>query len=133
MSTTYMSQDQILDLGRRWADAELRADLATLDSLLDADFICVGPLGFVLTRDQYLTARWSRDLKHGAFTWQDVRVRVYGDTAVAIGSQLQKSTYQGRDASGQFRGTQVFTRKGDGWVLVSLHLSPINQPPAWAS
>jgi ketosteroid isomerase-like protein len=133
MSTAYLSQDQIHDLGRRWADAELRADAEMLDAMLDPDFLCVGPLGFVLTKDQYLAARRSGDLKQDAFTWRDVRVRVYGDAAIAIGSQVQTTTYQGHDASGQFRGTQVFTRKGDGWVLVSLHLSPINQPPAWAN
>jgi ketosteroid isomerase-like protein len=133
MSTAYISQDQIRDLGRRWADAELSADVAALDSLLDADFQCVGPLGFVLTKDQYVAARRSGDLKHEAFTWQDVRVRVYGDTAIAIGAQAQTTTYQAHDASGQFRVTQVFTRNSDGWVLVSLHLSPISQPPAWAN
>jgi ketosteroid isomerase-like protein len=128
-----MSQDQILDLGRRWADAELHADVETLDALLDADFACVGPLGFVLNKDQYLAARRSGDLKQQAFTWQDVRVRLYSDAAIAIGSQVQKATFQGHDASGQFRCTQVFTRGGDGWLLASLHLSPIGQPPAWTT
>ena len=132
MPNAYMSQDQIVDLGRRWADAERRGDVEALDSLLDADFMCVGPLGFVLNKDQYLAGRRSGDLKQEAFTWQDVRVRVYGEAALAIGVQVQKTTYQGHDASGQFRVTQVFTRKGDAWVLASLHLSPINQAPAWA-
>jgi ketosteroid isomerase-like protein len=85
----------------------------------------------VLTKDQYLAGRRSGELKHEGFAWQDVRVRVYGDTAVAIGSQVQTTTYQGHDASGQFRVTQVFARYGDGWLLVSLHLSPIGRPPAW--
>jgi ketosteroid isomerase-like protein len=133
MTDTYMSQDQILDLGRRWADAELRADVAALDSILDPDFACVGPLGFVLNKDQYLAGRRSGDLRQEAFSWQDVRVRVYGDAAIAIGAQVQKATFQGHDASGQFRATHVFTRKPDGWVLASLHLSPISQPPAWAN
>lgn len=132
MSNAYMSQDQVLDLGRKWADAELRSDVDALGALLDADFVCVGPLGFVLNKDQYLAARRSGDLKQEAFAWQDVQVRVYGDAAVAVGAQVQKTTYQGHDASGQFRVTQVFARKGDGWVMVSLHLSPISQPPAWA-
>jgi ketosteroid isomerase-like protein len=127
-----MSQDQVLDLGRRWAEAELRADVETLDSLLDPDFVCVGPLGFVLDKEQYLAGRRSGDLKQEAFAWEDVRVRVYGDAAVAVGSQIQQTTYQGHDASGRFRGTQVFVRSNDGWVMVSLHLSPIGQPPSWA-
>ena len=133
MSNAYMSQDQIVDLGQRWADAELRADVETLDSLLDADFVCVGPLGFVLNKEQYLAGRRSGDLKQEDFNWQDVRVRVYGDAAIALGSQVQKTTYQGHDASGQFRATQVYVRKGTGWVLASLHLSPISQPPAWTT
>jgi len=128
-----MSHDQILDLGRHWADAELRADAAALDALLDADFVCVGPLGFVLNKAQYLAGRRSGDLKHEAFDWQDVRVRVYGDAAIAVGTQVQQTTYQGHDASGQFRVTQAFTRTGGGWIMVSLHLSPISQPPAWAN
>src|SRR5258707_2918189 len=127
-----MSQDQILDLGRRWAKAELRSDTKLLDSLLDADFVCVGPLGFVLNKEQYLAGRRSGDLKQAAFDWNDVHVHIYGDTAVAVGAQVQKATFQGHDASGQFRGTQVFVRKGDGWQMVSVHLSPIAQPPAWA-
>ncbi len=130
-TTTYTSPDQILDLGQRWANAELRADTRTLDELLDADFACVGPLGFILNKEQYLASRRSGDLKHEAFAWQDVHVRVYGDAAVAIGSQTQKTNYQRHDASGQFRATQVFARKADGWVMVSLHLSPIGQRPAW--
>ena len=133
MSTAYMSQDQILELGRRWADAELNSDLQALEALLDADFVCVGPLGFVLNKEQYLGSRRSGDLKQEAFIWDDVNVRVYGDAAVAIGRQDQKATFQGHDASGQFRVTQVFTRKPEGWRLVSLHLSPISRPPAWAN
>jgi hypothetical protein len=70
-------------------------------------------VGFVLNKDQYLAGRRSGDLKQEAFAWHDVHVRVYGDAAIAVGSQIQKTMYQGHDASGQFRVTQVFTRKGD--------------------
>jgi ketosteroid isomerase-like protein len=132
MTQAYMSQDQILDLGRAWADAERRADAARLDALLDPDFMCVGPLGFVLNKQQYLAGRRSGDLKQQAFEWQDVSVRIYGNTAIAIGTQVHTATYQGHDASGRFRGTHIYARQGDGWVLASLHLSPITLPPAWA-
>jgi ketosteroid isomerase-like protein len=132
-NTTYMSQDQIVDLGQRWAEAELGGDAEILESLLDADFVCVGPLGFILNKEQYVAGRRSGDLKQEAFSWQDVRVRVYGDAAIAVGSQVQKATFQGHDASGQFRATQVYVRKGHSWALASLHLSPISQPPAWTT
>src|SRR5262249_3865182 len=110
-------REQILELGRRWAAAEASGDVEALGALLADDFMLVGPLGFVLDKAQYLGSRRSGDLKHESLDWEDVRLRVYGETAVAIGTQTQKSTYQGRDASGRFRVTQIAARLGGHWVL----------------
>ena len=121
--------DQIRDLGQTWAAAELRGDSAALGALLADDFVCVGPLGFVLDKEQYLGSRRSGDLKHKAFAWDDVKVRFYGETAVAVGVQTQRSTWQGRDASGRFRVTQIAVRQGGRWRIAGLHLSPIAPPP----
>jgi ketosteroid isomerase-like protein len=123
----------IQDLGLSWAAAELQPDVRTLRSMLTDDFVCVGPLGFLLTKEQYLQSRESGDLEHQSFTWDDVHVRLYGEAAVAVGSQTQASTYRGRDASGRFRVTQVWARQGDTWAIAGLHLSPIAQPPAAGS
>ncbi|HZQ34654.1 MAG TPA: nuclear transport factor 2 family protein [Dehalococcoidia bacterium] len=123
--------DEIRELGRRWAEAEQQADIETLSTLLDADFMAVGPVGFVIDKEQYLAGRRSGDLKQEAFTWQDVTVRRFGDSAVAIGCQVQTATHQGRDASGRFRATQVLVRKGEHWRIAGLHLSPIAPAPGW--
>jgi len=123
-------QAQVLDLGERWADAESRGDADALEELLADDFLLVGPLGFMLDKQQYLGSRRSGDLKHESFAWDDVRIRMYGDTAIAIGSQTQRSTYQGRDASGRFRVTLIAARLDERWKLVGLHLGPIAQPPS---
>jgi ketosteroid isomerase-like protein len=129
MTQNSATEQQVLDLGRRWAEAELAADVATLGTLMDDAFVGVGPLGFVLDKPQWLGPRRSGDLKVTAFDWLDPSVRVFGDTAVVIGTQVQQATFQGQDASGQFRVTQVVTRTGDGWTLAGMHLSPIAQPP----
>ena len=127
------AKGQVLELGRRWAAAERAGDADALDPLLADDFILVGPLGFMLDKQQYLGSRRSGDLKHQSLVWEDVGVRVYGTAAVAVGSQTQQSTYQGRDASGRFRVTQIAVRHGERWVIVGLHYSPIAQPPETAS
>jgi ketosteroid isomerase-like protein len=120
-------QAQVLHLGRQWADAESRGDADALGALLADDFVLVGPLGFLLDKQQYLGSRRSGDLKHASFAWEDARIRLYGDAAVAIGSQTQRTTFQGRDASGRFRVTQIAARLDGRWKLVGLHLSPIAQ------
>jgi ketosteroid isomerase-like protein len=127
------ARDQVLELGQQWAAAERTGNADQLARLLGDDFILVGPLGFVLDKQQYLGSRRAGDLKHTSLAWEDVAVRVYGDAAVAVGSQTQRSTYQGRDASGRFRVTQIAVRRPGGWVIVGLHYSPTAPPPGSAS
>jgi ketosteroid isomerase-like protein len=131
MAQASMPRDQIVELGRRWAKAELEGDTETLGRLLDPDFVCVGPVGFVIDKEQYLAGRRSGDLKQQAFDWEAASVRVYGDAAIAVGTQVQTGAFRGRDNSARLRVTQVLVRKGEGWAIASLHLSPITPAPAW--
>jgi ketosteroid isomerase-like protein len=124
---------QVRELGERWADAERRGDAQALGVLLADDFVLVGPLGFMLDKQQYLGSRLSGELRHESFAWEDVNIRLYGQAAIAVGTQTQRSTYQGRDASGRFRVTQVAVEQGGRWLLVGVHLSPIAQPPGGPS
>jgi ketosteroid isomerase-like protein len=125
-----MAQDHpVLALGRRWADAERAMDAAALDPLLDPDFMAVGPLGFVLSRAQWLE-RYRSGLHNTAFSWQDVHLRDLGDTAITIGVQDQQTTYQGNDASGRFRISHVFVRRGDQWRIAHIQLSGPLPPQA---
>ena len=61
--------------------------------------------------------------------WDEVDVREYGDTAVAIGRQTQQAAYRGQPSNGQFRVTHVAVRESAGWRLAGMHLSPIAAPP----
>jgi ketosteroid isomerase-like protein len=128
---TNSTQLQILDLGQRWAAAERDEDVAALDTLLHPEFVGVGPRGFVLTRGQWLERYRSGDLRNQAFAWEDVQVRDFGDTALAVGVWDQQTTYKGQDVSGRFRATQVAVRRDGRWLIAGVHLSgPLVEPPA---
>lgn len=126
------TRTEILELGERWAAAERGADTATLDKLAAADFRLVGPFGFVLDKVQWLARYETGALHTGSLVWDEVEVRDFGQTAVAIGRHTQQATYQGQSADGQFRATHVFVRAGRGWVLASQHLS-LGAPPGRAA
>ncbi len=87
-----MTQQEILDLGRRWVAAEQAGDAAALDRLGATGFRLVGPVGFVLDREQWLDRyRGDRALKLEEVQWSDVEVQEFGgDTAIAIGVQTQR-------------------------------------------
>jgi ketosteroid isomerase-like protein len=122
--------DQVRDLGRRWAEAQQRRDADALGSLLTDDFKLVGPLGFALDKQQWLAKYRSGALVTRSVEWDEVDVRDYGQTAIAIGRASQQAEYQGHPADGRFRVTQVAVRLDDRWALAGLHFSPIAEPPA---
>jgi ketosteroid isomerase-like protein len=121
-----MSDTQILELGRRWADAERRADAGALDTLVTDDFLAVGPLGFVLDRRQWLDRYRSGALRLDGFAWEDVGIRDYGGSAVAVGTVTQQATYQGEhrpEASGRFRVTQIAVEQDGRWRFAGIQFS----------
>lgn len=126
-----MSDTDVRELSERWADAERRGDAATLEALAVADFKLVGPLGFVIDREQWVDRARSGDFVTSALEWDEVSVRVYGTAAVTIGRHTQQATYRGQPSDGQFRATHIAVQTDDGWRLAGMHLSPIGafRPP----
>jgi len=121
---------EVLDLVQRWAAAEAHNDSRLLDGLLAGDFIGVGPLGFVLNRDQWL-ARFRNGLENRAFAVEEPQVHEHGGTAaVVVGVLAQQTSFRGGDNSGRFRVTLVAVRPGDNWLLGSAHIGPLQAPPA---
>src|SRR3954470_20000082 len=95
---------------REWADAEQREEVAFLSKALTEDFIRIGPLGFMLTRDQWL-GRYEGGLSYESFVLDEVAARYYGGAAVATCRQSQAGKFQGNDVSGEFRATLIFAEQ----------------------
>lgn len=126
------TDEEIRELGRRWAAAEEQGDISVLDELAVDGFRLVGPLGFVLDRRQWLERYRDGDLVTQKLAWTDVEVRDLGQTAIAIGVHDQVASYQGNPANGRFRATHVLVRDEGRWRLAGIHLSPIGGPPPFA-
>lgn len=132
-SSAQATDAALLGLVNEWAAAERAGDDDAIAHLLMDDFRLVGPLGFILTKDQMRQRYRSGDLKHTAFAVEDPTVRTYEDCAIIIAVQDQQTTYRDRDASGRFRITLVAVRDRDHWRFAGMHLSPIASAPPQAS
>jgi uncharacterized protein (TIGR02246 family) len=117
----------VLDLVEGWAEAEQRNDAEALDGLLADDFVGVGPLGFVLGRQQWLS-RFGNGLENRSFAVEDAQVRDYGTAAVVIAVLAQETSFQGVDNSGRFRLTLVAVRPADRWLLANAHIGMLQNP-----
>ena len=103
------AEQEVVRLADAWANAELRGDTTLLERLLADDYIGIGPLGFLLTKQEWLARHEAGDLKYLSFNLNEVKVRVYNnDAAVLTGHQTQQATYRGNSIPGEFRITLVF-------------------------
>ena len=124
-------EQEVARLFNAWAAAELHADVAFLERTLADDFIGIGPLGFMLSRQEWLARHQSGDLKYTAFTVDEVKVRVYTGAALVTCRQSQQAAYRGAPIPGQFRASLTFVEQDGQWRLAGLQLSAIGQfqPP----
>src|ERR1044071_10036515 len=86
-------EQAIRQLDRERIQAQIGADRVALDRIYAEDFIGIGPSGTVRAKPQVLADFTSHDLKFQSITTDDVRIRVYGTTAVETG----RSTMVGQD------------------------------------
>jgi uncharacterized protein (TIGR02246 family) len=132
-----MSEQEVLDLVKRWSEVELAGDADAYEGLLTADFLGIGPVGFMLNKEQWIGRHRGGNMKNSAFEVKEISVRVHGDTAVVVGVQDQKTKVMDRDTSGQFRLTLVTVKQDGTWKIGNAQLSgplvdpkdmPMNRP-----
>jgi ketosteroid isomerase-like protein len=82
-NTAVEKEIQALDM--TWGEAAAKADGKTLDKLLADDLHHVHASGNIETKAAYIDSLVSGKRKHEPIVPQEVKVRVYGDTAVSTG------------------------------------------------
>ena len=108
--------------------ALVKRDVAFLERVLDRDFVHYRPHGNVENRAQYLEDRKSGRVHFDSLLADEIKVRLYGDTAIVT----YRSTAKGKDQYGaideQRRWTRVFVRKNGRWLLVESQGTTIRKP-----
>jgi ketosteroid isomerase-like protein len=118
------------ELLAEWTTAERVGDAAALDKLLADDFVGVGPLGFTLSKREWLD-RHDGGLRYEAFGLEEVQVRGrgYGDATVVVARQVGQGTYQGNPVPGALRASLLLVRQAGRWRLAGNHMSFIAGTP----
>jgi len=97
--------------------------VATLGRLLADDWVYQGP-GGTQTKAQALAALKSDDQSFDFIKLGDMKVRVFGDTAIVTGSEDEKSSYKGKDTSGHYLWIDVFVKRQGHWLDVARRAPP---------
>ncbi len=102
-----------------------RADTAALDRIYADDYTLVNESGVVTTKAPRLAALKSGELKYQSVSFDEVNVRMYGNTAVLIYRVTSKGQSKGQAIGGQFRATSTYVKIKGRWQLVAAQVTPI--------
>jgi ketosteroid isomerase-like protein len=89
------------------------------------DWTIIGPDGREDGKDVFLALVRSGTVTHDVMESHDLRIRVYGDTAVVTARGVSGGRYHGQPFRLVERATSVFVRQQDRWRCVLTHLSEI--------
>jgi ketosteroid isomerase-like protein len=127
-----IKSDPIVALGqldRERIQAQVGADAAALDRLYAEDFIGIGPSGTVRTKAQVIADFTSGSLRFQSINTDEVRWRVYGNTAVESARSTMIGQDRGKAVPRDNRFTRVWVKRQHRWQLVANHYSLLATRP----
>ena len=122
--------ERIRKLDQERIQAQIHADAMALDRIYADDFIGIGPTGTVRTKPQVLADFTSHELTFQSITTDEVRIRVYGNTAVETGRTTTVGQDKGKVVPRDNRFTRVWVRRQGRWRLVANHYSTLVVQPS---
>jgi len=122
-------EQTLMTMERDATAALLKRDTAAFGRLFAEDAVLTTPDGTVQSKPQLLADVKSGDLALESSEITDMKVQVYGDSAVVTYSTTDKGKYKGQDIGGRYRWTDVFVRRAETWQIVASQGTRIPQPP----
>jgi hypothetical protein len=117
------AQEEIKQIERERNQALLKHDTATLDRMTSDDYTFINQRGELRTKSEILAGFKSGNFNYEDREISDLKVRVYGDTAVVTGRAKQKGVENSKDYSGDNRFTRVYVKQNGCWVSVALQVT----------
>jgi ketosteroid isomerase-like protein len=116
-------EKELLKLENEFAGAVAGNNADALDRLLADDWIIVEPDGNIIDKARFLEVIRSGALSHESMASTDLKVRVYGNTAVVTALTMSEGKFMGQDFTSCERATDIFVKQADRWQCVFTQLT----------
>jgi ketosteroid isomerase-like protein len=126
-----LTEAQVLDLQKRFQDASVAVDAATISSLMADDAIFVHGSAAVQTKAEYLASLTSGQMKLSTYKLNDHKVVLFDGGAIVNG-MIDVGLVPpngGEPRILHMRNSSVWVHKPAGWQLILNQGTPIAGPP----
>ena len=117
--TSKKTEQELLTANREYDEALVRGDAATLERIYSDEFIYTTPDGEVRDKAQQLAFTRTGDLRLESGQSDDIRLQVYGNTAVMTGRFTAKGKFRDKNIDIRERYTAVWIKREGRWRLVA--------------
>jgi hypothetical protein len=122
------AKQQVLDLGKEWATAEVKHDTTTLRRILDDKFVASFDAKKPYDKEGFIKEILAGDVDPTeSQTLTDETVVIDHDTAVVAGTDTVRGTDKGAAYTLVFRYTVTYIRRHGEWVALAEHLVEVPQ------
>ncbi|GEM_PF-214757 len=115
--------ERLKKLEEDWGAALVKGDAAALQKILADDYYIIEPEGGVSNKVKTLSEVKSGKFKLESIKFEDLKVRVYGSTAIVTGGETVKIKDGEREVVGTYRFADVFVLRGGRWQAVHSQLT----------
>lgn len=115
-----VEEQALMKIERDMAEWTIKNDWAAFDKMLAAEYV-TSTDGVTTLKKQFLGNVRGRAYKVASLTAAEMKVLVCGETGVAHGLWVEKSTLNGRNSSGTYRRTDIFAKRDGRWQCVTSH------------
>jgi ketosteroid isomerase-like protein len=116
-------EEELVKVEEEFADAIVKNNPDEVRQFVADDWIIINADGGIIDRERFLEVIKSGTLTHEMMESDDIRVRVYGDSAVVSALTRSKGKFMGQKFTTRERSTDVFVRRGGQWRCVLTQLT----------
>jgi ketosteroid isomerase-like protein len=116
-------EEELVKVEEGFADAIVKNNPEEIRQFVADDWIIINADGGIIDRERFLEVIKSGTLTHEMMESEDMRVRVYGDSAVVSALTRSKGKFMGQEFTTHERSTDVFVRRDGQWRCVLTQLT----------
>jgi len=116
---------QVLALEKAWNQAYKAADIKALDGILDNSLVLVEDDGSLKTKSEFLSSINKATVNEEQVAPESLTVRVFGNTAIAIGVIAVKETKGGKTVVHRERFIDTWINKNGSWICIATDATPM--------
>jgi ketosteroid isomerase-like protein len=119
------ARDQVIALEKAWNQAYKAGDTKALAAILDNSLILVEDDGSLKTKSEFLASVKASSGNQEQVAPESLTVRVFANTAIAIGVIAVKGTKGGKSVVLRERFIDTWINKNGSWICIATNATPI--------